>query len=320
MSPRAHAHQVLDGIAPELDAHLSGRAATLALRELAERQYGVVAHGQLLAAGMGEGLIQRRISNEALIPIHRGVYALGHRVLSRRARWLAAVIASGPGAVLSHGSAAELWDVRHGGWRPEVTRRSGGSLREGIIVHQTRMLEDAEIAERDGIPVTSIERTLLDVAVRLDDKQVERALVAADRTGKLRWHEMDRLIARTPRRPGVPRLRRAILAVDPAAVHAMSPLEVDFLALCKRGALPPPQVNVRVEGILVDFLWPLERVIVETDGYAYHADRPAFERDHVRTARLEARGYAVHRATYRMLTDEPEPFIELVRASLQRSR
>ena len=187
-------------------------------------------------------------------------------------------------------------------------------------MHQTRMLEDAEIAEKDRIPVTSIERTLLDLAVRLDDKQAERALVAADRTGKLRWQELDRLIARTPRRPGAPRLRRAMLAVDPAAVHAMSPLEIDFLTLCKREALPPPQVNVWAEGFLVDFLWPLERVVVETDGYTYHAGQPAFERDHVRTARLEARGYAVHRATYRMLTDEPELFIELVRGSLRRSR
>jgi very-short-patch-repair endonuclease len=182
------------------------------------------------------------------------------------------------------------------------------------------MLEDAEIAEKDRIPVTSIERTLLDMAARLDDKQAERALVAADRTGKLRWQELDRLVARTPRRPGAPRLRRAMLAVDPAAMHATSPLEVDFLTLCKREALPSPQVNVWVEGFLVDFLWPLERVVVETDGYIYHAGRPAFENDHVRTARLEARGYAVHRATYRMLTDEPRSFVELVRSSLRQRR
>jgi hypothetical protein len=320
MPPTPDAHQVLDEIAGELDAHPPGVAATLALRETAERQHGVVAHRQLSDMGLGDGLIQSRIDNGTLIPIHHGVFALGHRVLSRRARWMAAVIACGPGAALSHGSAAELWDVRRAGWQPEVTRRSGGSPRRGIRLHQTRMLEDAEITEKDGIPVTSIERTLLDMSARLDGRQAERALVAADRTGALRWDELSRLIERTPRRPGVPRLRRAALAVDPAAVHAISPLEVDFLSLCRQAGLPSPQVNVLVESYLVDFLWPLERVVVETDGYAYHADRPAFERDHVRTAKLEACGYAVHRATYRMLTEEPNPFFQLLRNSLRHPR
>jgi hypothetical protein len=186
MPPTPDAHQVLDEIAGELDAHPSGMAATLALREVAEGQHGVVAHRQLSDLGLGDGLIQSRIENGTLIPIHRGVFALGHRVLSRRARWMAAVIACGPGAVLSHGSAAELWDVRRTGWQPEVTRRSGGSPRKGISLHQTRVLEDAEITEKNGIPVTSVERTLLDMSARLDDKQVQRALVAADRTGILR--------------------------------------------------------------------------------------------------------------------------------------
>jgi hypothetical protein len=231
---------------------------------------------------------------------------------------MAAVIACGPGAVLSHGSAAELWDIRRAGGNPEVTRRSGGSPRKGIRLHQTRVLEVAEITEKDGIPVTSMERALLDISARLDDKQTERALVTADRTRSLRWQELYRLIDRTPRRPGVARLRRAALAVDPVAADTVSPLEIDFLALCRRGGLPTPQVNVQVSDHLVDFLWPNERVVVETDGYAYHADRSAFERDHARTVVLEASGYIVHSATYRMLVDEPDPFLKLVRSSLRR--
>lgn len=230
---------------------------------------------------------------------------------------MAAVMACGPGALLSHFSAAELWDIRRSGSMLEVTRRSGGTPRRGIRLHQTKVLEEAEIATKDGIPVTSAERTLLDLAARLDEKQIERALVAADRVGRLSWPELLRLIERTPRRPGVGRLRRIAAQVDPNAVAAASPLEVDFLALCRRAGLPKPQVNVLVDGRLVDFLWPERKVIVETDGYAFHADRPAFERDHVGTATLERLGYRVHRATYRMLSDDPRSFLELVRRSIR---
>jgi very-short-patch-repair endonuclease len=277
-----------------------------------------VAHRQLSDVGLGEGVIQSRLDNGSLLPVHRGVFALGHRVLSRRATWMAAVIACGPGAVLSHGSAAELWDIRRTGGKPEVTRRSGGSPRKGILLHQTGVLEAAEITEKDGIPVTSMERVLLDISARLDDRQTERALVAADRTKALRWQELYRLIDRTPRQPGAPRLRRVALAVDPNAADTVSPLEIDFLALCRLGGLPMPQVNVLAGDYLVDFLWPRERVVVETDGYTYHADRSAFERDHARTMVLEASGYVVHRATYLMLVDEPGPFLQLVRDSLRR--
>ncbi len=288
------------------------------LRAIVERQHGVVAHRQLSELGLGDGLIQGRIDNGSLVSVHRGVFAVGHEAISKRARWMAAVIACGPSAVLSHGSAAALWDIRRAGPMPEVTRRSGGTPRSGIRLHQTSLLDDVEIARIDGIPVTSIERTLLDLAQRLDDKQIERTLVAADRTRALRWSELNRLIERTPRRQGVGRLRRIALQVDPNAVDAASPLEVDFLALCRRAGLPRPQVNVLLAGRVVDFLWPRQKVVVETDGYAFHADRPAFERDHTGTATLERIGYRVHRATYRMLADNPAPFMDLVRSSLER--
>jgi very-short-patch-repair endonuclease len=303
------AHQVLHGIAGELDAHV-------AIRALAERQHGVVARRQLLELGCGRGLVQGRIDNGVLIPIHRGVFAVGHARIGKRGQWIAAVLASGPGAVLSHGSAIELWGLRESFGPPEVTRRSGGSPRAGIRLHQTRVLEDAEKAEKAGIPVTSIERALLDIAPRLDNRQLERTLVAADQGGQLRWPELLRLAERTPMRPGAGRLRRVARAVDPRASDARSPLEVDFLGLCRIHELPLPQVNVWVEGFLVDFVWPAQRVVVETDGYAYHRDRPAFERDHQRTIALTAAGYAVHRATYRMLIQDPTPFLAVVRRSL----
>jgi hypothetical protein len=117
-------------------------------------------------------------------------------------------------------------------------------------------------------------------------------------------------------RKGIGRLRRVAAQVDPGAVDAKSGLEVDFLALCREAGLPPPQVNVLVEGYLVDFYWPAQRVVAETDSYTYHRDRPAFESDHERTVALMAMGYEVHRATDRMLVFNPDPFLGLVRSSL----
>jgi hypothetical protein len=265
-------------------------------------------------------MVGRRVAGGNLVPLHRGVYAVGHGLVSRRGEWMAAVLACGPGAYLSHGSAAVLWDIRGFLGKPEVTRRSGGSPHPSIVVHQTRILEEAETAVADGIPVTSVERTLLDIASRLDERQLERAVVAAMRAGRVRWSELTRLTQRTPRRAGTPRLRRVAARVDPRAAATRSPTEIDFLSLCRRAGLSPPEVNVLVEGHLVDFLWPRERVVVETDSFEFHADRPSFERDHLRTMDLEAAGYQVHRATYGILTESPETFLEIVRRSLRSRR
>jgi hypothetical protein len=319
MPTRSGAHQVLQQIAGELDAAPNdSRFATEKIRELAERQHGVVSRRQLFELGFEKGLVQGRLDSGLLVPLHHGVFAVGHRRIGRKGEWMAAVLACGPGALLSHGSALELWGIRKAVGFPEVTRRSGGSPRRGIHLHQTRVLEDAERTVRLGVPVTSIERAFLDVAPRFRARQLERMLVAADREGHVRWHELMRLLERTPRRRGARRLSRVVAFVDPRAVDARSPLEVDFLALCREAHLPIPEVNVLVEGFLVDFLWRAERVIVETDGYAFHRDRPAFERDHQRTIALTAAGYEVHRATYRMLAQEPADIVAVVRDALRR--
>jgi len=195
-------------------------------------------------------------------------------------------------------------------------RRSGGSGPDAIRVHQTRVLERSETTVEVGIPVTSIERTVLDMAPRLDDRQLERMLVAADRSRRLRWPRLMYLIERAPRRPGAGRLGRIARNVDPRAIDTLSPAEVDFLALCREAGLPTPQVNVLVEGHLVDFAWLDKRVLVETDSYSFHADRPSFERDHLTTVELEVAGYRVHRATAGMLESNPGSFLEIVRRSL----
>jgi very-short-patch-repair endonuclease len=298
----------------ELDELRPTDEATRLIRELAERQHGVVARRQLLELGLGKGLIQKRLDGRRLVPVHRGVYAVGHRRPDLAHRWMAAVLACGRAAVLSHGSAAHLWSLRGSRGVPEVTRASSGSTLRGIRVHQAELPAEEGTVEND-IPVTSIERTLLDMAADLDSRQLEHALVAADRSGRLSWPRLDRVIA-IGGRMGTARLRQVAGRVDPRARDTLSPLEVDFLALCRDAGLPAPHVNVLIEGHLVDFLWAAERVIVETDSYTYHGDRLAFERDHETTVALTAAGYEVLRTTNRMLSDDPLPFLDLVRRSL----
>jgi hypothetical protein len=177
-------------------------------------------------------------------------------------------------------------------------------------------LPEEDVTVEAGIPVTTIERTIMDNAGRLDDRQLERMLVAAERSGQLRWSGLQRVIEQGNGRKGLRRLRRVAARIDPHAADTISPLEVDFFSLCQKAGLPLPQVNVLVEGHWVDFYWPKARLIVETDGYAYHKDRGAFERDHESTVRLSAAGYKVHRATYRMLERNPGPVLALLEQDL----
>jgi hypothetical protein len=306
------------------DDHLGGQRvaasnrATVAIRELAECQHGVVAWRQLTALELDEGLLRKRITRGQLLPLYRGVFALGHRCVGIRGGWMAAVLACGPGAVLSYESAAHLWGIRGSHRAIEVSRVSGHRRPHGVRLHQPKSLPPEDVTKEAGIPVTSVERTMLDTAGRLDSRQLERMLVAADRSGRLSWPSLRQVVDRPGGRKGVGRLRRLAEQVDPRAAEARSPTEVDFLGLCREAGLPLPHLNVLVEGRLVDFLWPEARLIVETDGYAYHNDRPAFERDHESTVALTAAGYEVHRATHRMLERNPGPFLSVVRQALTR--
>lgn len=290
---------------------------TVVLRELAERQHGVVAWRQLVDLGFTEGLIKSRVKDGQLVLLHRGVFALGHRRIGLYGEWTAATLACGPGAVLSHGSAAHLWGVRRSRKPIEVTRISGHRRPHGVRLHQTRSLPAEHTTVEAGIPVTSLERTFLDTAGRSDARQLEHDLVEADRSHRLRWPELWQVLTEHGRgRKGVMRLKRVAAQVDPRFADAVSPSEVDFLMLCREEGLQMPQVNVLVEGKRVDFYWPAKRLIVEADSYGYHADRPAFERDHQSTVDLEVAGYRVLRTTFKMLQSNPRPFLSLVRGSL----
>jgi very-short-patch-repair endonuclease len=302
---------------PSEPENVARQKATLLLRSLAEKQHGVLAWRQLIELGLTEGQIKSRLNDGQLVPLHRGVFALGHRHIGLYGEWMAAVLACGPGAVLSHGTAAQLWGIR-GSRKPiEVTRVSGHRRPHGVRLHQTRSLPAEHITVEAGIPVTTLERTFLDNAPRLDEKQLEHDLAAADRSRRLRWPNLWLVLSEHGRgRKGVKRLKRVAAEADPRLADAVSASEVDFLILCREEGLKMPQVNVLVEGKKVDFYWPKERLIVEADSYGFHGDPRAFELDHQSTVDLEVAGYRVHRTTYKMLQANPGPFLSLVAASL----
>jgi Protein of unknown function (DUF559) len=293
------------------------RQATAVARALAESQHGVFATWQLLGLGIGEDTVRSRREVGATIPLFQGVYALGHRQLTREGRWMAATLACGPGAVLSHLSAGQLWGLC-GSYGPvEVLRRSGGATHKSVRLHQTRRLEPYEVTIERAIPVASIERVLLDLAGRTDGKRLERMFVQAYKSDRISWSLLGRMLSRRRGCKGIGRLRQISAEVAPGALDTRSVWEVDFLALCRHASIPTPSANVLIEGHLVDFLWPGQKVVVETDSWRHHRDGLTFERDHQTDVDLIAAGYDVHRATYKMLERDPGPFLGNVRRALQ---
>jgi hypothetical protein len=289
------------------------------MRGLAERQHGVFSTWQLLNQGVNERIIESRRKGGLLIPLHQGVYALAHTRLGAEGIAMAAVLACGPGAVLSHFSAGYHWSLCGSNGPTEVLRRSGGlepTSHEGVRLHQTRRLQPYEVTVERGIPVTVMERVLLDLSGRTDVKRLERMFVSAYKRPNFSWSRLERIITRRRGCRGVGKLRRIAHEVDPEALETRSPPEVDFLALWREVDPSVPAANALVEGHLVDFLWPDQKVIVESDSWSHHGDPFAFEKDHQRDVELIAAGYDVHRTTAKMLERDPGPFLQNVRRAL----
>ena len=288
---------------------------------LADRQWGLVTRAQLLALGLSSGAVDRRLAAARLRPLHRGVYAVGHRWLRREAHRLAAVLACGEGAVLSHASAAAHWGLRpSAATRIDVTvPRSGQRRRSGIRVHRHAALAVDEVTERDGVPVTTPARTLLDLAATLPRRSVERAL---DQAEVLRLFDAAalRAIAAAHRgRPGAPLLAALLREHAAGTTLTRSELEEAFLRLCDRAGLPRPVVNGRAHGVESDFAWPAGALVAEVDGFAFHRTRRAFERDRARDAVLAAAGVRTLRFTARQVEQRPAEIVAALRAAQGRS-
>jgi hypothetical protein len=251
--------------------------------------------------------------------MHAGVYAVGHTRLTQRGRWMATVLACGEGALLSHRSAAELWNFgAYPDIRLDVTVPDrSGRRRPGIAVHRPRFLSDEERAEVDGIPVTTPDRTILDLASVIGASRLERAFEEADRLGLLNALALAALCSRTPRRRGVRRLRVLLANHYGPSPETRSTLEHRFFRLCLQAGLPRPAVNVPVCDYEVDALWAAKRLVVELDGYAFHRGRQEFELDRRRDAVLQLAGYRVLRVTHRRLAQEPRAVVETIRRLLE---
>jgi hypothetical protein len=287
----------------------AGGSLDAAIAELAERQHGVVARWQLLGLGLGRGAIARRVEMKRLHLIHRGVYAVGHRRISRMGWWMAAVLACGPDAVLSHRSAAVLWGILEGSPASvDVTAPRELAGRAGIRVHTAALADDERTVEA-GIPVTTVARTLLDLAAVLQLHELNRALERAEALRLSDPTPLVALVTRHRRRRGTARLKKALEQGPLRPAVTKSELERRFLTFLEQAGLPRPQTNVWLEiagdWIEVDCAWPEQRVIVELDSRAYHQTGAAFERDRRRDRRLLAAGWRVARVTDKAMEDEP---------------
>jgi len=265
------------------------------IEKIAASQHGLITAAQLATCDLTSGAIAKRVRSGRLHRVHRGVYAVGHRNLSREARWLAAVLACGDGAVLSHLGAAALWGLlRPEGGPVDVTvpTHGGKRRRDGIRIHRCASLAgavlvprpDAEpipaVTVRDGIPVTAPWRTVEDLRGAVSPPLYRRAVREA---------EMRRFVL-TPRTP---------------RDRTRSDLERAFLALCREHGLPTPEVNVSLGRWTVDFLWREKRLVAETDSWATHGGSVAFEDDRGRDLGLRRLGYEVRRYADHQLETEP---------------
>ena len=283
-----------------------------ALAAAAGRQHGLLTRAQLTAAGVSETAISARLKAGRLHRVHRGVYAVGYRSSSLQTRAMAAVLACGPGAVLSHRSAAALWEI--GPWRGPLEVTSPRDRRpRGIVAHRSRTLTPRDVTTQRGIPVTTVPRTLIDLAEVLTDVALMRVVNEARIRRRVQTLELTAAVTTNNGRRGAALLGRL---VDLDGGPTRSVLEDRFVAFVSEHGLPPPRVNQRVCGHEVDMLWPDARLIVELDGRAFHDQPGAFERDRERDAQLTVAGYRVVRITWRRLAGDPDREAAQLRALL----
>jgi len=287
---------------------------------LAVAQNGVVTRGQLDGLGLNDQAIAKRVARGRLHRVHQGVYSLTPGVMTERGRFMAAVLACGPDAVLSHRSAAYLWGIVDGWEEPiDVTapNRRGRSP-DGVAAHRDGSLQPIDKVKRHGIPCTSLARTLLDYAGVEPEWKLRKAVSEAEVLRLLDPRAVRSVLRRGRRRRGVARLRLVVDTLHPQTGRTRSELERRFLALCERADLPEPEVNVWLDApggdpLQADFLWRDARLIIEADSRRFHETASAFERDPRRAQRLELAGWRVSRCTWSQVQGEPHQLATMIR-------
>lgn len=285
------------------------------MMERAGRQHGVVTRRELLDAGHPRGVVDRALRGTWVRRLHRGVYQVGPAT-SPHTTEVAAVLACGPTAVLSHRSAAQLWGILAAPRRTakvDVSVTAGHPRVSRIRIHRPGALQNAEITRIKGVPVTTPTRTLYDLAEAVSLRELERALGEAFARGLSSRRKVLALADGHTRRRGSRRLRDLLREGIPGRIR--SEAEARFLALVRRAGLPPPEVNVWLAGYEVDFLWREEKLVVELDGYGPHSAPRAFEVDRRRSAAIAGAGLRLIRFTWRRIEEEPYQLVkELTRA------
>jgi hypothetical protein len=283
------------------------------LAELAKRQHGVVSIRQLTAPlGYSEAAVRRAVSAGRLHRLYRGVYAVGHTRLTQRGRCLAAVLACGGGALLSHDSAAWLWGISTKSPLPfVVTTPNSRRIRPPIQLHVAQNLAFEDRALREGIPVTSLARTFLDVAATSRPRRLQRMIERSEELKLFDLRPVVSVLARNKGHHGAGPLRRALVLYKPAS-FTRSTLERRFLALVKEAGLPQPATGYNEAGYELDVYWPEQRFAVELDTYETHGTRAAFERDRLRQEELKLAGVEMIRVTGTRLEREPKKVIDRV--------
>jgi predicted transcriptional regulator of viral defense system len=291
-----------------------GRFLDQPLAELALKQHGVFGLDQLAELGLTDTAVHKRVATGRLHRIHHGVYALVPReLLKREGLYMAAVLACGPGAVLSHRSAARLLELRnHGYTRIEVTvARRSGRTHSGVAVHRSTTLTDRDITIVENIPTTTVARTLFDLAEFVNARQLERAFDQADRMDVLNLGAINDQLTRNPTRRAAKVVRNLLNTHYIGSTPTDNEFEDAFLGLTRSLGLPDPEVQYYIDPgdgdgpLRADFAWPDRRIAVETDGRKTHGTRQAFENDRRRDQRLIAAGWRVIRITWRQLTQRP---------------
>jgi very-short-patch-repair endonuclease len=269
---------------------------------------------QLIGLGVSRRTIDRWISSGRLHEVYREVYAVGHSRVGQRGYWWAGVLAYGEGALLSHRSAAAVWGFGRQRRVVEVTAprgRQGIDRRTGVWIHRCRLYPEDRVV-RDGIPVTTVARTLFDIAEVDNEERLRRAWEEADRLHLLRLRAVEGVCERGYGRRALRPIRR-LLAEARAPSRTRSPLEERFQNFIVAHRLPPPVTNVTVLDREVDALWPHSRLVVELDSWEFHGHRDAFERDRARDADFLLAGYRTIRVTHRRLDRESEALAEQIR-------
>ena len=285
------------------------------LAELAARSHGVVTRAELLRAGITDRELRRRVAKGTLVPVHRGVYRVGHAAPSLEARYLAAVKACGEGSLLCGRAAAHLLRLlKRSPSLPEVLTATQRRPR-GVIAHRVRRMDPRDEAKWRGVPVTHAPRTLVDLAAVLDPPDLARAFHEAAVKHHVKPDAVERILARRHNWTGARNLRRVIWGDEPVS---LSRLESSFIEVLRRARLPLPETNQQVDGHYIDCRWPKDRLTVELDSYRYHGTQHAWEQDLDREREARARGDEFRRYTWLDVDEEPEAMVADLRRLLGR--